>query len=404
MLKFLTKYFNKLFFLDAGDIIWAKRYQNEEEKAKIKIGHQEGPYIVFKKTFFNVYGLFCTSKYTNNNLYYELTKEKYNFSKNSYIRLNDLTKLTKFQFIKKISKLEESELNNLRKKVYCFWKYKYQQQNKIINKLKFYFTVGDIIIDKNNLYYIFKMDKEFYYTYRIHIKMNCKEPIIINDTYYSFDIGGLKKFKKSEKLTIFDSIETDKIEIINNQINAYKKRKLDKTIKRGCLVKYQDNYYYIFGEYQNNFLAYKIYLSNYKDNSMLKIEINRGLYFTKFEELKITKSENLKMVRLAKDEEIEKIKDLKLNLKNEIKKLKVKSKPVMLHQKIKPRRIIIDDEQKNYLVISRKGNLIKCVDLDNLDNIIEITLNTNCFYGMGEILSDYAYQNIMIKLKNTVKN
>lgn len=51
--------------------------------------------------------------------------------------------------------------------------------------------------------------------------------------------------------------------------------KLDKTIKRGCLVKYQDNYYYIFGEYQNNFLAYKIYLSDYKDDSMLKIEINR---------------------------------------------------------------------------------------------------------------------------------
>ena len=404
MIKILTKYFNKLFFLDAGDIIWAKRYQNEEEKAKIKIGHQEGPYIVFKKTFFNVYGLFCTSKYSSSNLYYELAKEKYDFSKNSYIRLNDLTKLTKFQFIKKISKLEENDLNNLRKKVYCFWKYKYKQQNKIINKLKFYFTVGDIVIYQNNLYYIFDMDKEFYYGYRIHIKLNCKEPIIINDTYYSFDIGGLKKIKKSEKLTIFDSIETNRIEIINNQINDYKKRKLDKTIKRGCLIKCQDNYYYIFDEYQDTFLAYKIYLSNYKDNSMLKIEINRGLYFTKFEEIKLAKSENLKMVRLAKEEEIEKIKNLKLNLKNEIKKLKIKSKPVMMYQNIKPRRIIVDNEQKNYLVITRKGNLIKCVELDNLDNVIEFTLEANSFYEIGEMISNYAYQNVIIKLKNTVKN
>ncbi len=64
---------------------------------------------------------------------------------------------------------------------------------------------------------------------------------------------------------------------------------------------------------------------------MLKIEINRGLYFTKFEEIKLTKANDLKMIRLAK-EETEKIKNLKLNLKNEVKKLKAKSKPVMLHQ------------------------------------------------------------------------
>ena len=65
---------------------------------------------------------------------------------------------------------------------------------------------------------------------------------------------------------------------------------------------------------------------------MLKIEINRGLYFTKFEEIKLTKANDLKMIRLAKEEETEKIKNLKLNLKNEVKKLKTKSKPVMLHQ------------------------------------------------------------------------
>lgn len=38
------------------------------------------------------------------------------------------------------------------------------------------------------------------------------------------------------------------------------------------------------------------------------------------------------------------------------------------------------------------------------NSIIEITLDTNYFYGIGEILSDYTCHNIMIKLKNTVKN
>lgn len=38
------------------------------------------------------------------------------------------------------------------------------------------------------------------------------------------------------------------------------------------------------------------------------------------------------------------------------------------------------------------------------NSIIEITLDTNYFYGIGEILSNYTCHNIMIKLKNTVKN
>ena len=39
---------NDLSFLNVGDIIWARRYKTEEEKNKIKIGHQESPYVVIK--------------------------------------------------------------------------------------------------------------------------------------------------------------------------------------------------------------------------------------------------------------------------------------------------------------------------------------------------------------------
>ena len=92
-----------------------------------------------------------------------------------------------------MNKLEESELNNLRKKFFCFWKYKYKKENKIINKLNFHFSIGDIVVYQNELYYLFDIDKDFYYGYHVHIKLKCKESIIINDTYYSFDIGGLKK-------------------------------------------------------------------------------------------------------------------------------------------------------------------------------------------------------------------
>ena len=38
-----------LSFLNVGDIIWAKRYKNDEEKNKLGIGHQESPFVIIKK-------------------------------------------------------------------------------------------------------------------------------------------------------------------------------------------------------------------------------------------------------------------------------------------------------------------------------------------------------------------
>lgn len=53
---------------------------------------------------------------------------------------------------------------------------------------------------------------------------------------------------------------------------------------------------------------------------MLEIKINKGLYYTTFEEIAIPKITKLKTLRLAKPEEIDKIKSLELDLKSEIKK------------------------------------------------------------------------------------
>lgn len=37
---------SKLPDLKAGDLVWAKRYNTEEEMLEIEEGHREGPYIV----------------------------------------------------------------------------------------------------------------------------------------------------------------------------------------------------------------------------------------------------------------------------------------------------------------------------------------------------------------------
>ena len=48
--------------------------------------------------------------------------------------------------------------------------------------------------------------------------------------------------------------------------------------------------------------------------------------------------------------------------------------------------------------------MIKCVIWDNLDEIIQLELKSHVPYEIIETISDYAYFNIMTKLKNLVKN
>lgn len=155
IIKTLSRYFNKLYFLEVGDIIWVKRYKNESEKESIEIENQEEPFVVIKKTIFNIYDLPSTSNIKKNNaisFFYELDKEKYNFNKTSYVRLNIIKKLEKIQFVRSLTKLDDKDLNNLFKKIYCYWKHKIKKKNKIVNNLKFYFKVGDIIKYQKKLY------------------------------------------------------------------------------------------------------------------------------------------------------------------------------------------------------------------------------------------------------------
>ena len=73
---------NELSFLKVDDIIWAKRYQSDEEKIKLDIGHQESPFVVIKKDKKKVYALQCTSnphgKEYYRLLYYPLGRLRYN--------------------------------------------------------------------------------------------------------------------------------------------------------------------------------------------------------------------------------------------------------------------------------------------------------------------------------------
>jgi len=113
---------NDLSFLNVGDIIWARRYKNEEEKNRIKIGHQESPFVVIKKNRKKVYGLQCTSNPHQEiqwkMIYYPLGRFNYNMQKNSYINCIKEYELKEIQFVETIGYLSEYDLNQLKKQLY----------------------------------------------------------------------------------------------------------------------------------------------------------------------------------------------------------------------------------------------------------------------------------------------
>ena len=108
---------NDLSFLKVGDIVWAKRYNTEEEKEKIDKGHQESPFIIIKQTKDKTYALQCTSNpHTNikwKNLFYPLNRLTYNFEKNSYINISFIYELTDIKYVKKLGTLTDYDLNKV---------------------------------------------------------------------------------------------------------------------------------------------------------------------------------------------------------------------------------------------------------------------------------------------------
>lgn len=310
LIKFLFGKSN-LSFLNVGDIIWGKRYQTEEEKEQIEVGHREGPFVVIKKTRRKVYVLFCGGNKLKpiDTLRIKLSKDIYNFKKDSYVYVRNLILFTDNDYIKTIGKLTENDKNNIYKRIYLINKYK-----KIIDiskkELQFNFTIGDIIRYKHDLYYI-KSEEDNKFLLLPLNKSNKTNAFKINGIGYGFNFNGYKLIDKSKSIKLIDFTE----EVIQNNISLYEKKILkekvnDKVLNRGKVIYYQNNYYFIYGEYKGNLLTYKIYGSKI-NKKLFKITINNGMYFTDFKSIMQKVNKNMKIVKKASELECDEIRRIK---------------------------------------------------------------------------------------------
>ena len=277
MLK-VSLLFNKLGFLQVGDIIWAKRYKNEEERESIKAGHRESPYVIIKKTLTKIYALQCTSNphIKNKRFYYPLEKYSYKLNKTSYINLTTCDILTNKQYIKTVSKIKDDDLIKLKKLIVGLLNDKKEISNLNYKDLKYTIDVGDIVLYSNNKYYVYDIENNYLHLYNVSIKN-----ALIGS--YKINYDHRLKLARNKKVSLLDSLNSGEIKLINEMINRryttenFKKKYLKLIQPMMIFNNVKNNNNYLVISKKSNLIEI-VNISNIKDYHYILLEKNNFDY------------------------------------------------------------------------------------------------------------------------------
>ncbi len=382
-----------------GDIIWVKRYQTEKEQAKIPEEHQEGPYVILKIGIFKIYALYGTTSYkdfSKQSIYFEISKDKYDIDKNTYVLAKYIKIFKTSQFIRYIDKLDYLDFNYLKKLVYLN-----QRKNKTNKpKIKYEITKGDIVYYQDKYYYIYNKDDNYYFLMKVSKTNRDKDRVImVGTTKYVFNYLDTIKVSINEKLILNNSLNSKKQMLFDIFKGEYEdEKKLAGSIRRGDIVRYSNKYYYVYGEYKDSYLVYRIYYKTMPNS--LKIRIDGKKLYTKFESSEIGKNKNIVSIKRASLKEIDMIKSIREEHKNIPSKKTIK----LISREITRGSIISDIMGSvRLIVIKRDNNTLSCVDYYSKDKIIEITLEKNNPYIVEGRLNKYELFNLDIKFKEDIK-
>lgn len=408
---------------NVGDIIWAKRYKTQSEKERIKVGHQSSPYVVIKKKAGKIYALQSTSnphlEVQWKMVYYPLGRLNYNLQKNSYLNCSREYEVEKEQILSKIGHLTDYDMNQIRKQIYILQKSDFSVKPNIEKKyLKYKVEAGDIILKGDKRYYIYFLDRKYFYCYRLRERIKINKNILIDNTYYSFVFKKIEKIKRNGKYDLVDTFNSGEIEIVNNYIRDEIQKlnaEPDNTSMIGALIKYDDKMYYIYEENETIAFVYRVYPYGDKIEDFACVRVKNGLYKTKFEFLEISKENfvkgRYKKRRRASDDEIVKNEEIfhlsKRERKLENKKL-FDSAQLFRQRDISyfvPMTIIQNvNNKKYYLIISRNDNVIEIVNINEISDMYFFELEeNNCPFKYYRVLSKQEYD-IYLKKVNELKD
>lgn len=356
--------------IKVGDIIWAKRYQNEIEKESIPEGHREGPFIVLKKENGKLISIKGTSVVPNEeyiDMDFYLNNDGYNLDKETYFKLNKLYFINEYSFISHMDKLKEKDKNKLflhiksSKKVYYVGKWETIDFN-------FPIQVGDIVnYDHQSFIVLDNNDKNIicvplknHLDYKNNTNLEVTNFINIDfSKSISLEINSDIKYVNTVNNKCLQNILTLFQKYINNCKNM-------QTTQRGSIIFKDNKYYYIYGEEGQDWLVFEINKKGSQNASQL--EIGNTKYHTNFEESKISKKDSFTNIYLCLDEEKDKIKNIRKKYKD-LKK-KIETNGVLNYVRFGVGDIIqsINYKNKRYIIIKICKKTYECLCIEEIIN------------------------------------
>ena len=383
---------------EIGDIIWAKRYDNNIEMENIPKGHREGPYIIIGSTGRKYNCLSCSSQNNNPIMQYKINKYKYGLNRDTYAYIANIHILSKKRIIKKLDKLDNEDLNDLYKQLFVA-NNKYSLKMDINNiDFKFDYNIGDIILYYNQMVYIYDKDNAYLYGYITHRAKENQKGVYINDSKYFFLVNTVRKIPGDSNIKLIDKSRLEDVKAIQKYIEKEKVIIQNNSIlNRGKLIKYNGNIYYIYGEHKEDLLLYKIYTKDQEISDKIKIKINDNSYYTLFEEEKMSKYKKARIIKIAIEDEMTQISKQKKSFimtnKENNKKVTIKCK------NYKEGKIIADNNTlERYVIIKRVGNKIVYVSLyDNKYYVHDFSDSLDFNFSVIEDMDKYKFQTIKHK-------
>lgn len=411
--------FGKYKDLKFGDVIFVKRYKNEEEKQRIPIGHREGPAIVISNSDDKLLCVFGSGvepdfNYGGNSVY-ELLGGNYNLIKKTYFSMGKLRSLTYDRIEESFGQLKGNDLELLKKK-YIMMRNRGCYKNTDSLDFDISLKVGDILRNYDYNYLILKVNKDDYSCFVLHeVENNEPNTILIDNKYYKINFKNPKKISKDKEAILISALEGNQLISILKRYNDYLDNKINQKIaQRGSLIKYDDKLYFIYGENKDKWLTFRLF-SQYSTN-LMNVKINYKNYYTSFSKLReINKSDEFEVLCLATKQELEYISNKKkeINKQNKVVNQKKVNKnnqnikfdfPNFLPGEIVKTKTMCDDK---YIVVSRYAKFVYCISLDNIkngSNKVEY-FDIKLLVKLGKISDEYY--NIVdqnsIKLKESIK-
>jgi len=410
--EFINEYEN----LKVGDIIIAKRYNDDTKMEIIPEGHREGPYIVIEKEDNILKCLYITgSEPKHKNKYYKTLvitmPQIYELRKTSYISIDKCCNITKNRFIKRLGHLNTEDKKTLFKKLNIVNNYK-ESYNRTLNIPKIPIEPGDIITNGYGLYLIINETKDEYNCIEmLEQKNELKYYIVVDGKRYYLNLDCNKNYSKSLEHIRVNFIDKEKLyEIKKLQLEKLDYQKHKEEICRGSINIINNIIYYVYGELSDKWLAFSV--TKEQNEELCPIIIDNKQFYTNFNKtIEFNKNkQDIEIITLASNDEIDNIKNIKKSyiktIQKQSKKTKTKKRK-LTKKEIKSGAIIkYKNTESNYLhiVILRNQNELITIRYDKYlqGEYIINKFNVNQM-ELFDYVENFNLRQVLIDIQNIAK-